>query len=289
MEKFIPDKMFHIDKYYTSPPLFGDIRLIQIGKMHCTKCTVIEEHVQREHQFELTAATGGKGKILTNGVPVDIETNQIYLSLPGDLHRIESDSKNPLKFIFFAFSPENAEMHNMLEKIAKLHSSPTERMISNENTEYLLGTAINEINDFDEFSEKILAAVFGQIVWNTIRDFLKFGEKNTALHIDDKTELCYQIMNYINTHIYSITYLSDISDVFAYNYSYLSDLFKTVTGDTLQNYYKTRRLYTASLLLADGVSVKTTAEMLQYSSMYSFSRAFKSEYGISPSKYHIAK
>lgn len=285
MNKSATDKKFHIDNYYFPPPLFGDIRLIQIGKMHCTGHTVIEEHIQHENQFELTAATDGKGTVITNNIGTDIHAGEIYLSLPGDLHCIKSHTETPLKFLFFTFSPENNEMYSMLDKIIKSYASPTERILSNENIEYLLGIAINEVNNPSDFSNQIMSAIFSHIVWLIIRDFLNMDKKNTSFHISDKAELCYCLMNYINTHIYSITRLSDISDVFSYNYSYLSDLFKNITGDTLQNYYTTRRLHTASMLLAEGINVKKTAEMLQYSSMYSFSRAFKNVYGVSPSKY----
>ena len=96
-------------------------------------------------------------------------------------------------------------------------------------------------------------------------------------------------MHYIDTNIYSIKKLSDLSEKFSYNYSYLSDFFKRNTGNTIVNYYRTRRLYTARLLINEGLlKINKISEMLNYSSVYAFSKAFKTEYGISPKKYALS-
>ena len=78
-------------------------------------------------------------------------------------------------------------------------------------------------------------------------------------------------------------HLEELSEITNYNYNYLSNLYKRVTGDTLNNYFRTRRLETAHLLLADrGLSITRIAALLNYSSVYIFSRAYKAKYGISP-------
>ena len=99
-------------------------------------------------------------------------------------------------------------------------------------------------------------------------------------------DLCYQIMHYVDTHIYTMDSLSELADTTSYNYSYLSDLFKKVTGDTLQSYYQSRRLRAAQLLLRENkLKLGEIASLLRYSSIYAFSRAFKDRFGLSPSEY----
>ena len=52
-------------------------------------------------------------------------------------------------------------------------------------------------------------------------------------------------MNYIDTHVYSMTGLSELGSVFSYNYSYLSTTFHSTTGRTLNDYYRSRKLEVA--------------------------------------------
>ena len=91
------------------------------------------------------------------------------------------------------------------------------------------------------------------------------------------------MMNYVDTHIYSIVSLGELAEVFSYNYSYLSDLFHKVTKDSLKNYYQKRRLEVAKRLIQENhLSISQIAELLHYSSIYTFSRAFKEKYGKAP-------
>ena len=93
-------------------------------------------------------------------------------------------------------------------------------------------------------------------------------------------------MNYIDTHLYAITNLESIAETMNYNYSYLSALFKKSTGYTLFSYYHKKRLDVArQLILENTLKMTEIAEILNYSSLYAFSRAFKAAYGVAPKQY----
>ncbi len=98
-------------------------------------------------------------------------------------------------------------------------------------------------------------------------------------------KLCQSLIDYIDTHIYTINKLDILSDVFGYNYCHLSSVFKEKVGITLASYYRYRRLSEAKRLLAEGKRVGEVSDMLKYSSMYSFSKAFKTYWGVSPKPY----
>ena len=90
-------------------------------------------------------------------------------------------------------------------------------------------------------------------------------------------------MNYIDTHIYSLTSLDELATKFNYNYSYLSSLFSRATGKTLREYYLERRLEVArTMVLEKNKKIWEIAEMLNYSSAFAFSKAFTAKYGVSP-------
>ena len=129
------------------------------------------------------------------------------------------------------------------------------------------------------------------IIYAPIRSFL--SQKNggslfpsTVFAPKKQEELCYQVMDYINTHIYSITTLTEIADRFRYDYTYLSKIFTRTTSQSISEYYRQRRLEVARALIHEGaLTFSEIAEKLQYSSIYSFSKAFKNQYGLSPRDY----
>ena len=153
-----------------------------------------------------------------------------------------------------------------------------------------ISTAIAEFTSNHKYRTEILSLIFEQIIYYLLQNFdaEKLTDKENSITSHD--ELCFQIMNYIDTHIYSIKTLSELSDKFSYNYSYLSDIFKKNTGNTIVNYYQARRLETAKLMMNENKGkIIQIAEMLNYSSLYSFSKAFKKKYGISPKSYRSTK
>lgn len=265
---------------------YGDIDLIQIGRTHCTKDYDMEDLVHIHHNwFELTYVSEGKGTITTNGVSTRVTPGDLYLSFPGDIHAVYTDQKDLLKFNFLSLWPHDRELLSQLEQLMLHASDPSMRVFRNRDVAYLIERSLSEVITNDEHSSDIMAASLRQIVRYILRSFGGHA-KQPHLSIDTAQELCYQIMNYISTHIYVMDRLCMLADVFGYSYSYLSDLFRKTTGDTLMGYYTARRLETAAMLLKENrLSVSSIAELLKYASIYSFSRAFKAHMGVSPTDY----
>ena len=82
--------------------------------------------------------------------------------------------------------------------------------------------------------------------------------------------------------------LSELCDATNYSYGYLSTLFKNTTSQNLYDFYKERRINAACLLLKESkLSVTEISEVLGYSSLFAFSKAFKKQMNLSPKKYKI--
>ena len=258
-------KRYHLNKSYIMDPLlFGETRLFQIGRLHCADGMEVPVHTHL-NWFELTIVNDGVGTVLTNGTAVPVERGDIYLSFPGDFHGITSDAADPLKYDFFAFNTDSLLLAAELEELTRQAMPAANRVFRDERVRYLVADAIAEVNSGGEFSERILTAAFEQILLYTLRDFRTMPEPRHAANIGKQEELCYRMMHYIDTHIYTMQSLSELADAMCYNYSYLSDLFCKVTEDTLLHYYRTRRLEAAKLLLCEGrLSVGEIAELLRY-------------------------
>ena len=283
----ITEKKYHVDKnFINTPKTYGKCLLFQIGRLFCNEGTVVPIHAHI-NCFELTIITNGKGSVYTNGVNVPIKRGDIFLSFPGDFHGIRSDENEALKYDFYAFNTTHPTYSEALERIIESFASPYVRIFNDETVSILIGDAIAEVESDNIYSEELLSSVFEQVMIRIIRKFLG-GDRaeRPRSSISDSEALCFSLMNYIDTHIYTLSSLEELSSTTNYNYSYLSALFKRVTGGTLSEYYRNRRLETSRLLLSENdMSVTDVAELLGYSSIYSFSRSFKDRYGASPDKY----
>ena len=281
-------KKFHINFSFVDDAIYyKDTMLVQLGRLYCSPSEVIEKHAH-VNWYELTVVTDGEGTIYTNDVASEVRKGDIYFSHPGDFHEIHSSEEKPLKFDFFAFNSRDPEISHEFKRMVANMFSYEQRVFQDLQITNAVSTAIAEFSGKEHYSMQILSCLFEQILYLIIRNF-NVPEEVTAKHSCAADELCLQIMHYIDTHIYSISTLKCLSDKFSYNYSYLSNVFKKCTGTTILAYFQTRRLDAAKLLLNENkLKVNQVADMLKYSSLYSFSKAFKNKYDVSPKHYAIA-
>jgi len=277
---------YHIDHNYVQHPLeFGELRLFQIGTLHCPKDTVVERHLHH-NWFELTIITDGSGTIYTNDTPIKVAKGDIYLSFPAEFHEIVSDET--LHFDFFSFHTETPTYRDDLERIMQQFADADKRILHNDSIRALVRDAIAQIqmSESTPYRKELLQAQFLQILILLIRDFKDIEPGITPYNATQAQQFCFSLMHYIDTHIYTMKNPGELAEVTNYNYSYLSHLFHSVTSQTLSVYFQKRRLETAEGLLREkDLSITQIAQMLQYSSVYAFSKAFRAYYGSSPREY----
>ena len=277
---------FHFDKrFMDNAPVFGDTVLYQIGRLHSNSRTKVDTHIHGD-LYELTVVTDGCGVITTNGVPVEVSRGDIYLSFPCDTHKIESDREKLLKYDFFAFNTVAPKLREQLEQIVLDHSSAESRVFRDERVSSLVGNAISEFDRELFGSKELLENIFSQILIYTVRSFCEKNTSSRVGHFTNAETLCYRLMNYIDTHIYTMKKLDELTEVMGYSYGYLSALYKKTTSNTLAAYYREKKLEIARLLVCENhLKVGEISEMLNYTSVYAFSKAFKKRFGLSPENY----
>ena len=272
---------YHLSKHYVYNPLpFGDVQLLQLGRRYCDATEIIAAHPHL-NWFELTIVTGGSGTIVTNNEGTSVSAGDIYLSFPCDIHEIRADRDTKLEYDFFSFYPTNKELSKALKTITLEYWDEKKRVFQDEKISALVEQAISEfIPNEQPYSQAVLTDIFHLILVYLIRNFE--GVQAGNANVSDSEILCFQVMNYIDTHVYSLKKLEALAPKFNYNYGYLSGLFKRTTGKTISEYYYHRKMETAkALILEQKKTVGEIAEMLGYN-LYSFSKAFKKKHGISP-------
>ena len=272
---------YHLIKDYCDTPLFfDDVQLLQIGRRYCEPTEIVAAHPHL-NWFELTIVTRGKGVVINNGEQSPVNSGDIYVSFPCDVHEIRADKSSRLEYDFFSFYCEAEPFKSDLKKITQQYRGGDSRIIRDEKIADLIQNALTEFSTNNQpYSERVLLDIFHLVIAYLIRD-LTSATQNTA-NVSEAEILCFQLMNYVDTHIYSIETLEELAPKFNYHYGYLSGLFKKTTGKTLSEYYHNRKMETAkALLLEKKKKIGEIAEMLHYSP-YSFRNAFKAEYGVSP-------
>ncbi len=277
-------KKYHLNYHFVPPKDLGDVKLVQIGRLYCTENMVIDRHVHLDW-FEITIVTAGEGTLLARDCKIPVKSGDVFLSLPAETHAIYSSGHDPLKYDFFSFSCDNPDYQMHLEMIMQTFCDPASRLFTDARIPNLVQNAIAEFRKDGNFlSEDCIKHLLHLIVIHLLRIFPKSDTSFGLTDIKQADELCYQLMNYIDTHIFNLKNLTELTAVTSYNYSYLSTLFRKTTGQTLQDYYSAGRLRTAKSLVKEGnLKMTEISELLHYSSVYAFSKAYKRKYGISPS------
>lgn len=275
---------YHLNNYFSiGTKQLGDITLTQIGVLHCGAGDVIPAHVQ-SNNYELTAIIDGEGVVFANQEKNEVERGCIHLVCPFELHEIRSSKDKPLKYLFFAFNHSEPIIATKLQQLQDAFKMSLSRIIKENTIISQLELAVNEVNKENELlHEQYLYSIMQQIIISTIRAFTK--KQEGKVKISKKEEFCYQIMTYINANITELTSLTELSKIFNYEYSYISKLFKSTVKQTISQYYHMCRLQAAKGYLEQNYSCTEVADLLKYASIYSFSKAFKDYYNLSPTDY----
>ena len=278
------EKDYHINKSYVDAPLrFGEVYLVQIGRLYFRGGGRVGEHLHRGW-FELTVVTGGRGTVRADGVELPVKEGDIVLSLPAELHDVTSDAECPLHYDFFAFYTEDEILSAELERITAEYSAPDARVFSEDKIRTLIGVSIAELGDADALlGERLLSHLLEEIIIRLCRALR--GVETPADDTPTGAErLCFRLQQYLDTHVFTVRSLGEVAALFGYNYSYLSTRFKKTTGITLSDYCREGKWRVARLLVRERrTPISEIAEMLGYSSVYVFSRAYRNRFGLAPS------
>lgn len=274
---------YHYEQRFNPPKPYSCLDLLQIGTSYFEPNTRVDLHTHVGF-FELTAISSGSGIISANNLNLPVEAGDIFVSLPYDTHRIEAGDEG-MNYNFFAFYLKDSDLLADMEKLSLSHTNPSDRVIRSERANSLLSSAIIETGKERPHQDKYLDAIFVQLIVQIIRTFDRRG--NTEGAPGKSLELCYQIMDYINSHIFSLNSLSEeLPRQFSYDYTYLSKIFTKTTSQSISEYYRFQRLEVGRALIHENsLKLSEIAEKLRYSSIYSFSKAFKKQYSLSPRAY----
>lgn len=278
---------FLIDFTFAQEPFILDnIRLYQVGKKFCSPETVVGEHFHDGGWFELTVILDGNGEISANGKSVQVQQGDLFLSYPNEFHDIITDANSPIKYSFLSFCLEKNLYKKEFEEIINSFPEAEHRVFNEPNITFLIDQIIGELLTSNYEKETVISLSLQQILLLLIRSFLYTQAKPAPDYANKNELLCHKIMQYINRNVFSLRNLTELADHLNYNYSYLAKIFKQTTNTTILQYFTERKLQCAKALIKEGaLSFTEISELLNFASIYSFSKSFKFHFGLSPIEY----
>ena len=287
---------YHLDHHFFEGKRVGAFILTQVGRLFGNSETHFSAHIH-DNYYELTIVRKGNGTIITNSIPTEVEAGDIHISLPSDIHEIFSSQESPIEYDFFTFNSDNDFFIDLLSTISAKIIDPRNRIIRDTRIPKLVSYAIDELEnepasnsdtqmDKNGSYSEVLESICKLICIYLSRTISKTQNQEYDYQLNKAIRLCHKIMNFIDANIFSIEKLEDLAQATNYNYSYLSNLFKKTTGKTLRDYYSDRRLLVARKLFDEKkLKGNEIAAKLHYASYFSFSKAFKRKFGVSPQEY----
>lgn len=223
--------------------------------------------------------TKGKGQLHVGPKTYDIHENQAFLLRPGIETVYQADKEDPWCYYWIGFHGSKSE--TVIYNMGFTHDMDVIDLRSAE----MLADHILHIMDHRELTmahNLKRNAYFAMILAEIIEDAQVPDRKEV---ISEETYVQMAIEEIEANFNHTVT-VSGIAGKIGINRSYLSIIFKKHIGLSPQQYlirYRMERA--ASLLLEKDQTIRAVASFVGYTDSLTFSKAFKKQYGFSPSEF----
>ena len=256
-------------------------------------------HTPEKHDFwEMTYIDSGEIQAITEGHARTISQGQILFNKPNELHAHVSNNKVPNNMLVISFTSNSPAMSFFDKKVFTLDKTPkTLLSLFISEAKRALGEVPHDYNNKNalDFSN----APFGslQLLECYLTEFLIVLKRSSeesisrVIRTKDSRELGQSsiaelIVGYLGENVYNNVSLSDISAKFFMGKTQLCKIFNEQFDEGPIEYYTRLKMTEAKKQLREGkISVSKLSDMLGYSSIHNFSRAFKKYSGVSPTEY----
>ena len=252
----------------------NDFYLYEIGIYKCPSCYGYGPTIRTRDILHFVIS--GKGKLYINDEIFDVEAGQAFL-IPANIRAYyEADAKDPWHYIWIHVG--GARLKETLHLCGMDENQPLFISTSDENGWLEI---LKDIFIHRESELYCIGKIYELFAYMTANSINKLSyETNPQLEYVKKT------IKYIQLKYSEALHMDDIAEACGLNRSYLSRLFKEATGQSVQQYLITYRLKKATELMKEtNLSLQDISLAVGYTDIFTFSKAFKKNFGTSPSNY----
>lgn len=256
-------------------------------------------HTPEKHDFwEMVYVDGGEVIAITNGIGCTLKQGQVIFHEPMEIHAHISDNRVANNMLVVSFTSDSEIMKYFKSKTFTLDkTSKTLLSLFVEEAKNALGKIPADYEDKGDLnflpdifgSSQLLQCYFTEFLirlirsGNSLSSNVSSSKKSRDIANSSISEL---ICDYMKNNIYSSITLKDICSQFLQGKTQLCKIFRESTGQSPMEYYMNIKIKEAKKLIREkNYSVTEISDMLGYSSIHIFSRAFKKAVGMSPTEY----
>lgn len=259
-----------VDRFPVKPIQAADIVPVRAGYQKCDPGFNFGPVVR--DSFTIQYVYSGRGTVYKGNSKFTVGPTQCFILRPGETFRLQADVLNPWTYIWIGFrtSLEVPELY-------------TQDVIAGKEFENLFLSIANCNKPANRPLEPLLLSYIWKLLFS-LQQVNAPADKTYKKAEEYVERVCLLISsNYASTNVHQLAQELHL------NRSYLSRIFKEITGISIQSYLTNTRLQAARSLILQDYSVSQASTMVGYSDIASFSRAFKNYYKMSPKQYlHLA-
>lgn len=256
-------------------------------------------HTPEKHDFwEMVYVDSGRVNAITNGVGCTLEQGQAIFHQPQEIHAHVSDNRVSNNMLVISFTTNSESMGHLKNKTFTLDKTcKTLLSLFLEEAKNALGKVPSDYENKNPLSFKpdvfgasqLLECYFTEFLIRLIRSGSTLAnEVSPTKKARDiaNTSISELMSEYMKENIFSSLTLKDVCTHFMLGKTQVCKIFRESMGQSPMEYYMNLKIKEAKKLIREkDYSVGQIAEMLGYSTIHNFSRAFKKSVGMSPKSY----
>ena len=256
-------------------------------------------HIPETHDiWEMVYVDNGRIKAISGEETILLEQGQVIFHAPYEVHAHISDKLVANNMLVVSFISKSPAMDFFKGKAFTLDKS-TKKILS-----LFLNEARNALDHIPDnyekkedltfapeaiFGEQLLLCYFTEFLITLMREYhnpSSLTSKSKSSNDITTDALGEMVISYMKDNIYSNVSIKDLCEVFLVGKTQLCKIFNETVNQSPIEYYSNLKIKEAKKLLREkNYSITQISEMLGYSSIHTFSRAFKKAAGFSPTAY----
>ncbi|MEK3888190.1 helix-turn-helix transcriptional regulator [Bacillus sp. FSL K6-3431] len=229
--------------------------------------------------YSLHFILAGEGSFSQNETIKEIQQGDIFCLLPNQTHQYSSNPDHPLRMFWLAFDGRQA--NPLLKRIGITNYSTHVKGILSEEITGILSELATHFKKDDEDDD-----LFGLSIMYKLFHSLSVQSKQKDLTPTPPRNWLQKSQEYMNMHFAENVSVKDVAKYVGIHRSYFTDSFVNEVGVTPGKYLLSLKMNRALELISEKAhTITEIALSLGYSDLYSFSRAFKNYYDVSPNQY----